>query len=86
VNDKGNVMRAMIGGLMMIIGLVIMFSLWSPLVAILLPLLANSETIAMGAVIQAIVLLIPAIVVFVGVVILVSEAYGGDGGGQQIYR
>lgn len=78
MNQNGNVMKAMIGGILFIFGMLIQMVMWSPLVAFVLPYLDNAETIAMGGVVKAIILLIPAIVAFVGVVILVSEALGGN--------
>jgi len=77
LNQNGNVIRAMVGGILFIFGMLIQMVLWSPLVAMLLPYLRNSETISMGPIIESIVLLIPTIVAFVGVIILVSEALGG---------
>ncbi len=83
MNEQGNVMRAMVGGLIFILGMIVLMTLWSPLMIYLLPLLQNTETIAMGDLVASMILLIPAIVTFVGIAILASEAYGGIRGQQQ---
>jgi len=69
-------MTAITGGFMFLIGMVILMTLWSPLVAVLMPFLDNTDTVAMGGIIKMIVTMVPAIVAFIGIVILANEAFG----------
>lgn len=78
MNENGNVMRPIVGALTFAIGMIVLMVLWSPLLGILLPLLENAETIAFGPVLQGIIIIIPAIVIFSGIVLIVSSIYGGD--------
>lgn len=73
-----NAMRAMIGAILFVFGLMVFLVLWSPLMIWLLPLLENADVIwggGEGGLLQGIVVMIPAIVVFSGIVLLISSAF-----------
>jgi len=78
LNQKGSIMRAMMGGLMFIIGIMILTVLWGPLYNMLLPFIGNADNMTgggEGGVIQSIVLLIPMIVTFTGAALIIYEAF-----------
>jgi hypothetical protein len=69
-------MNAMTGGLMLVIGVLIYLVIHSPLSALLFQFLGNTDTITGGTLIQAVIMLLPMIIVLTGVAILVNEAFG----------
>jgi len=78
MNSQGNVMRAMLGGIMFIVGMLILLVVWGPLFATLAPYLDNAEVITLGPIMKLIIMFVPAMVAFTGIIILISEA-SGDG-------
>jgi uncharacterized membrane protein len=76
------VMRAGIGGIMLITSLLLFFLVWPILVAIVIPIIGNaaaSGTIAFATEILLIIQIIPLLTALVGIALLISEAAGIGG-------
>ncbi len=69
-----NPLKGIIGALMFLVGMIVFVVVWTPLVSIL-PAFLCAETMAMTTEIWGIILLIPAIVVFTGLIVIVSAVF-----------
>ena len=69
-----NPLKGIVGALMFLVGMLVFVVVWTPLVSIL-PAFLCAETMAMTTEIWGIILLIPAIVVFTGLIIIVSAIF-----------
>ncbi len=69
-----NPLKGIVGALIFIIGMLVFLMIWSPIVA-LFPTFLNADTMAMTTEILGIIYLIPGIVVFVGIVTIVSAVF-----------
>jgi len=77
--EKGqaNIIGLLIGSFMLLIGSLILLTIWSPLYAVIYPLLANTETIQFGAVGQLLLGLIPLVFIGSGLFAIFSSLTGG---------
>ncbi len=69
-----NPLKGIVGALIFIVGMLVFFIVWSPIVS-MIPAFLNADTMAMTAEIFGIILLIPALVVFTGIVVIVSAVF-----------
>ncbi len=69
-----NPLKGIIGALMFVVGMLVFFLVWTPIVS-MIPALLNADTMAMTAEIWGILLIIPAVVVFTGIVVIVSAVF-----------
>ena len=69
-----NPLKGIVGALIFIIGMLVFLTIWSPIVS-LIPAFLNADTMVMTTEIFGIILLIPAIVVFTGIVVIVSAVF-----------
>jgi len=76
------VMKAGIGGVLFITSMLIFFTVWTPLVSVVIPLIGNAAaagTISFGAEIILFIQMIPLLSALVGIALLISEASGIGG-------
>lgn len=69
-----NPLRGIVGALIFIIGMLVFLIIWSPIVS-LIPAFLNADTMALTTEIMGIIFLIPGIVVFTGIVVIVSAVF-----------
>ena len=69
-----NPLKGIIGALMFIVGMLVFVLIWTPIVS-MIPAFLCTETMAMTVEIWGIILLIPAIVVFTGIILIISAVF-----------
>ena len=69
-----NPLKGILGALMFIVGMLVYVVIWTPIVS-MIPAFLCTETMAMTVEIWGIILLIPAIVVFTGIILIVSAVF-----------
>ena len=69
-----NPLKGIVGALMFIVGMLVFVIIWTPLVS-MIPAFLCTETMAMTTEMWGIILLIPAVVVFTGLILIVSAIF-----------
>ena len=69
-----NPLKGIVGALMFIVGMLVFVLIWTPIVS-MIPAFLCTETMAMTAEMWGIILLIPAVVVFSGIILIVSAVF-----------
>ena len=69
-----NPLKGIIGALMFIVGMLVFVLIWTPIVS-MIPAFLCTETMAMTVEMYGIILLIPAVVVFTGIIMIVSAIF-----------
>ena len=69
-----NPLKGIVGALMFLVGMLVFVLIWTPIVS-MIPAFLCADTMAMTVEIWGIILLIPAIVVFSGIILIVSAVF-----------
>ena len=69
-----NPLKGIVGALMFIVGMLVFVIIWTPIVS-MIPAFLCTETMAMTTEMLGIILLIPVIVVFTGIILIVSAVF-----------